>query len=146
MRAECSANKVALVRTRSINEIKTKPMRERERERGETFLSLDCVIRAGQSRVGGLTVGSSTPADYVTPLFHPFTSLCVYYFARTCIITATSEISWILKERMRGVWWHVVQVEREGEEDWTKERKLLILSVTMLRLIIGAEKLEEISH
>lgn len=59
-------------------------MRERERERGETFLSLDCVIRAGQSRVGGLTVGSSTPADYVTPLFHPFTSLCVYYFARTC--------------------------------------------------------------
>lgn len=42
MRAECSANRVALVRTRSINEIKTDPSRA-------AFLSFDCVITVGRS-------------------------------------------------------------------------------------------------
>ena len=49
--------------------------REREKkERRESFLSPDCVIRAGQvSRINrGIRV--RTPAGYVTPLFHPFTS------------------------------------------------------------------------
>ena len=73
MLAECSANKVALVRTRSINEIKTK---HRERPASVPFpgiasLPMDSFVRLGVGLSGRGIIAIGTPSDYVRPLFHP---------------------------------------------------------------------------
>lgn len=84
MRAECLANRVALVRTRSINEIKTNPREQRSFRSIASLQSVGWSIGRSVQRDGS-TVGdhrASPPAAvdrYVTPLFHP---LYIYAFIR----------------------------------------------------------------